>query len=1459
MPLPGGAADKMGNRFERWWTVHQLIEVLTGRARSLQIEVPGPPGTGAEFCLTVDGVRVWHQVKRQRAGGPWTVAALVGEGVVAPWWDKILDGGRCVFVSATSADELRELVERASAAESWEVFDAEFLDAQQHRTVFQRLRDAWSKPPSSDAFKALEHIDVATIGEPELIALVEARLEVLFEHPQRVADSLGRLIDESVHHTLTAERVWTWLAERGVHRRDVADTAVVADWVATETTAFKDRVAVHHIDGERIPRTETVAAIEALAGGARQVLVAGSAGSGKSVITGEIVDSARRRGWAVLAVALDARPDAEAPVALSGEVVRQVRSPVAALAAAAQDGVGLLVLDQADAISAVSGRLTGRRALLTDWVIEARRHPAVRIVIACREFDLDHDSELRALAQGRGTRTVTVDRLDAAVVRDVLSTVDARREAPPDLVDLLAHPLALTVYVELVRAGDSGARDARDLNDLWERYWRLKKRVYEAKRGTEDWQSTIEFLVDHMSRAQTLEVPIGRLLDHEDQIALLVSEGMLRRDTERHVSFFHETLFDYCAARVFVSRGGTLHRLLIDDEQRLFRRFQVRAILTYLRTADPRAYSRELAWLLSSSRVRNHVKAIALALPQVVPNPRSDEWDLLAPIATDVEHPLCQHVWRAVRANPAWFPVIDAAGTWRACLRSPHAGLVDQAISAMSGMTTAHNDQVARLIQYLPYDDRRPARLRVLLNSADIQEGSQLEKLAVEATITGVHDGHESQQWFLVRRVMQESAVSAIRLVAAMFAFELTASQDHPLNSLGLLSIDHRTSGVRELLRSLAVTASHPFAQQFLPHLARAMTRNDHRSESDAIRGLPRTRRLRGLGISMADSVLNATCLALQTLAGIDHHAVRDLVTPLRSCDHGIAQLLVAHSYMAAPEQFADEAAEWIIVQPTILDLGPSSDDSRPVARRLLEAISPFCSQSRFERLAATILAYKAPDAVDDGRDRVQLELLNALPPDRISPEVGQRLTGLRCALGIEDFSYHPMMTVLPVVSPISETDARAMTDPQWIDAIEKYDGGGHPHYLHADGAVTGGAAELAQVLETITREQPQRFAEFMLCLPLSVSSLYVNAIVSGLADSHLDLDLLEAVCQRARVTDDTRTQSKIIALVEAQSHRPLTEPILALLHTFANSKVSGPTTRAEVAGTMATMIHRDNTLLPRLTGLLTSLSNDENPNVSEMVIHTLVTVLDHAPDLAFELFRSVTEKQLAAHPSLERFLNRAIQLERYDDVVHLIETLHRHSEPKARLIAVRATTFASYWRPDLDAYVDALLGDGDVDTRETVTQIAAHNVTTTHRQDRTQTILIRAFEDPAPEVQNAAAYSLFNLENEQLGEYDTLLIAYSQSKVFDRHTNSTVFHMFTQARHSLPRRVIDLCYEFFRRHEAKSLDTLDAVHYLFPLILRLLFEHPEPPLQTNCLDLLDKLVLIDVFQANQELDKSTR
>jgi hypothetical protein len=71
MPLPGGPADKLGNRYENWWTIYQLVRMLQGACASIRIENPGVDKAEFVLVLSVGGRREWHQAKRSHPSGRW--------------------------------------------------------------------------------------------------------------------------------------------------------------------------------------------------------------------------------------------------------------------------------------------------------------------------------------------------------------------------------------------------------------------------------------------------------------------------------------------------------------------------------------------------------------------------------------------------------------------------------------------------------------------------------------------------------------------------------------------------------------------------------------------------------------------------------------------------------------------------------------------------------------------------------------------------------------------------------------------------------------------------------------------------------------------------------------------------------------------------------------------------------------------------------------------------------------------------------------------------------------------------------------------------------------------------------------------------------------------------------------------------------------------------------------------
>lgn len=122
MPRPGGESAKLGDQYDAVWTVDAAIDVFEGRFRSITVEAFGDASVGVEFHLeTNDGVFQFHSVKRQRDGGDWSVTDLcrkdnnTGRSILGDLIAKRTrwPNAETRFVSATGANELRELEDRA--------------------------------------------------------------------------------------------------------------------------------------------------------------------------------------------------------------------------------------------------------------------------------------------------------------------------------------------------------------------------------------------------------------------------------------------------------------------------------------------------------------------------------------------------------------------------------------------------------------------------------------------------------------------------------------------------------------------------------------------------------------------------------------------------------------------------------------------------------------------------------------------------------------------------------------------------------------------------------------------------------------------------------------------------------------------------------------------------------------------------------------------------------------------------------------------------------------------------------------------------------------------------------------------------------------------------------------------------------------------------------------------------
>jgi hypothetical protein len=224
MPLPGGPTDKLGNRYELWWTVSQLVRILDGRADNVRIEDPGV--TKAEFVISCGGHRELHQAKRSHQDGKWSLASLAASDVQllqAIHAQLVGNDDRFVFVSSSDARELGELVGRARQAESVQEFKEKFLAAKEVKEHLEKVQKHWGNATLATAFDILRRLEVRTIDERSIEEQVTWGLRALFlSDPVSVCNELRTFAEDSVHKTVTRKALISHLAERGYQLRRLA-------------------------------------------------------------------------------------------------------------------------------------------------------------------------------------------------------------------------------------------------------------------------------------------------------------------------------------------------------------------------------------------------------------------------------------------------------------------------------------------------------------------------------------------------------------------------------------------------------------------------------------------------------------------------------------------------------------------------------------------------------------------------------------------------------------------------------------------------------------------------------------------------------------------------------------------------------------------------------------------------------------------------------------------------------------------------------------------------------------------------------------------------------------------------------------------------------------------------------------------------------------------------------------
>ena len=840
MPRPGGEADKFGNRYESLWVVDAALDLVDGEYVNLIVEAVGDEAAGVEFFRTnPSGTREYHSVKRQQAGGNWTISRLTqgkpptGRSILGDLIRKIQEGAVGVFSSGTSASELEKLRESALPSESHEEFQKRIsgnghLSGRFYESIVPICGDAEA------AYFLLRHLRVRTKNETELTIDVERRIRSMFRvRTEEPIDATAvRLLmtdfaSQKLGARLTAHSFLSYLFAHGYMLSRLAGDSSVGQRLQQLNRLYTREVNALLINRTEISRTESSAVCESLIDRSKSVMLEGAAGGGKSCVLSQVVERLNALDIPTLVIRLDRLTEADHSAQAMGASRGLPESPTIALGEFAADRPSVLCLDQLDALSIVSARQQSSWGAFNELLVEARSYPNMRILFACRSFDLEQDAQLRTLvADEDRVERIPVQGLDDKAIHSAI-TASGVLASPlnHEQLSLLSVPLHLYLFIEAAR---SGGFDFTSRGDLFDAFWQHKERSVKGRIGGQSsvWSQAIAALCDAMSERESLVTPDYVMDDFREAMEAMASESVIYVE-DGHIRFFHESFFDYSFARSFLRTNSDLVRWLESDQQHLFRRSQVRQVLTFLRDREPNRfrYLQTLSGLLGHAGIRFHIKKLVLDWLHALPDPTKEEWDIVEGIVDQLDG----HAWQVVSNSVPWFDVLQIIGRWESWLNADDE-MVNRTmlLLTMPEVLDARSATVASLIG--PFQGRSAnwrLRLQRLVESGRGYTSPEMEGLVIALIQDGTLDtatgfAVNSDWWSIWYMTSTQSPAFTARVLGAWFDKQLQRAdelnRDDPFRGSPELVTYSQFS--EHVIKECATRAPREFVREMFPRFA---------------------------------------------------------------------------------------------------------------------------------------------------------------------------------------------------------------------------------------------------------------------------------------------------------------------------------------------------------------------------------------------------------------------------------------------------------------------------------------------------------------------------------------------------------------------------------------------------------------------------------------------------------------
>ena len=1119
----GGIADKLGNRYEAKWLVRQFLDVISNQASWIRFEGITPEYQGFEFAIERESIIEWHQTKINAPNGNWTLRALEKEGVLEAFKNRLesSENTKCLFVSQDGVKDLRTLISKALISNTPEEYVGGL--SQEQKNKFKYLQEIWRRG-EEQTYDWLNRLEVITFPDNEIEQLISSRGDLYFEGGRdNTFSELRDYLEKNFNKEITPEIARkTIKAETNLLFKDWIIDSTIQEKIKKETQAYLDTYSPFGAGGSTIPRSQIKSIIDELhsSKGTELILLTGVAGSGKSGVTRGVIQELEKHKITHLAFRVDHHLSCNSPQDFGNELFQRNESPVITLKGIEPKKTSVLIIDQVDAISEVSGRDGAVKEAILRMVKDASYFQTVKVIIVCRTFDLQSDSRLKQLDNKERTKKIDTPLLDWD--KEVSPLLELKKIDVSKLSVLqrkiLCLPVNLAIFFELKTSNFSFHAQS----DLFKRLLDQKERSLRQKTNV-SWSllSPLSKIANWMSDHQKLNTPETILDEFQSASDLLTTEGLIIC-SQGQINLFHESLFDYLYARSFINSSQSLIELLNSSEQHLFRRTQTRQILESLRQNNLEKYFNELKNIMSDTSIRYHIKsAVAQWLGSLV-NPTQQEFEIISKKDTSSK-PFDPLISKALLSSAGWFDLLSESGWVQKNLDSNIEERQDLIFWWLADIAGECPKEIIKTLRaWWGIDPKKAERLSqwfgtIRRKKPDDELLSFCKEIILSNPPNLFHKASAYDRTMMLARTWgEEKPEQGAEIIKALFdVWYETHPDKHPFNKDELKEFDIHTliDISQKSPKSFLVGTTDAFIKAVQIVNAKSDDKMDqchfkHRSIHHRF------------GVDQFIGIYQG---ALCKLAKSHPNEAQFFLSQLNPKIHETILHFHLEAISANGEALANNLIPLLDI-PEIFEPGWSGADWKSFADATKSAL-PFLDKQKRNQVETTVLSNN--EEIDrakrithqinkegeqepyDTKKRViqilnysgytQWCILETIGEKHLSSNMQQYLYQLQRKFPnkkIESPNDYGMHGVAP---PIKKESTKKMSDNNWLKAIEKYDG---KEDKYRQNRHIGGAHSLANELQTVAKEEPRRFVRLLKLIPNNAHHSYIERLLSGLSES---------------------------------------------------------------------------------------------------------------------------------------------------------------------------------------------------------------------------------------------------------------------------------------------------------------------------------------------------------------------